>query len=103
MEVKIAKSWIEQAIGLMFRDKQIMIFPFKTYKKTLVNTFFMKYPINIYYFDNNYKVIRVTENLMPYYIDIDTYCNGFVEVPTDHKTKLKVGIDIRKVLNIDNT
>ena len=80
-----------------------MLFPFKTFKQVTVHTFFMKFPINIYYFDNQYKVTKAVYNMLPWYIDNNTYCNGFIEIPSDHNIQLGIGQDIREVLNSNNT
>ncbi|MCK4526145.1 DUF192 domain-containing protein [candidate division WOR-3 bacterium] len=69
-KIKFAKTFLQQSLGLMFRDciphDFGLWFEFKKPKKVVVHTFFMKFNIDVVFFGENQKVIKVVRNMQPW-------------------------------------
>ena len=66
---KVCKSIISKAIGLMFSKKIIddcLIFIFDKEMRVDLHMFFVFYPIDVLFLDNNKKVIEIKENFKPF-------------------------------------
>lgn len=65
-EVKIAKNSIDRLKGLMFdhdmKDMDAFFIPHCNW----IHTMFMKFPIDVVYLDNKYKVIDTDSNVLPW-------------------------------------
>ena len=69
-KIVTAKSSLQQFFGLMFR-KSIpydygVWFEFDKPKTAVVHTFFMRFNIDIVFFSENQKVIRIVRNMQPW-------------------------------------
>jgi len=64
--IKIIKSPLKQAIGLMFSKQKNIIFEFKKEKKELIHMFFVFYPIDLVFLNKNKKVVELKQNLKPF-------------------------------------
>ena len=64
--IKIIKSSLRQAIGLMFSKQKNVIFEFKKEKKELIHMFFVFYPIDLVFLNKNKKVVELKPNLKPF-------------------------------------
>lgn len=58
MEIKICKSHFSKFRGLMFSKKKNLLFVFDKEKPIFIHMFFVFFPINIYYFNKNKKLIE---------------------------------------------
>jgi len=69
-KVEIARTYLQQSFGLMFRksipNNYGMWFEFRKPKNVLVHTWFMRFPIDIWFFDANFKLIKVVKCLNPW-------------------------------------
>lgn len=63
IDVEVSDTFFTKLKGLMFKKE--IINPMVFYKCKQVHTFFMKVPIDIYYFDENMKIIECEINLEP--------------------------------------
>ncbi len=62
-------NWLTKSIGLMFskpRDNYGLIFLFKRYVKHSLHMFFVFYPIDVLFLDENKRVVGIKENLKPF-------------------------------------
>lgn len=62
IKAKKLNSWQEKSEGLLGNTKASPIF-FKT--RFGIHTFLMKFPIDIVVLDQNYKVVKIRQNLKP--------------------------------------
>ena len=65
---KQAKNIFSQAFGLRFKKQQNLIFDFKTERKEIIDMFFVFYPIDIIFLDENKKITELKENFRPWKI-----------------------------------
>jgi len=63
MDFAVADSFFTKLKGLMF--KKTVSKPMMFFKCKQIHTFFMKIPIDIYYFDKNMMIIDIEENIKP--------------------------------------
>ena len=65
-EVKIAKSFIERLVGLMFK-KEMKGFDALLIKRcNSIHTFFMCYPIDVLFLDSEMNIVRIYRSLFPW-------------------------------------
>ncbi len=64
--VKIVKSTLKQAVGLMFSKQKNVVFEFKKEKKELIHMFFVFYPIDLIFLNKNKKIVELKQNLKPF-------------------------------------
>lgn len=55
---KICKSFWSKSRGLMFSPKKTLVFIFKRPQRISLHNFFVFYPINLLFLDENHKVIE---------------------------------------------
>lgn len=60
-EVKICESFFSKFFGLMFSKKKNLLFVFNKKCKPVIHMFFVFYPIEIYFFDEDKKVLEKIE------------------------------------------
>mgnify|MGYP000624969616 CR=1 FL=1 len=69
--VEIVSTPLQQSFGLMFRksipDDYGMWFEFKKPKNVLVHTWFMRFPINVRFFDKDFKLMKIVRCLKPWH------------------------------------
>ncbi|MGB3368945.1 MAG: DUF192 domain-containing protein [Acidaminobacteraceae bacterium] len=63
IDFTVADTFFTKLKGLMFKNEvaKAMIF----FKCKQIHTFFMKIPIDVYYFDKNMMIIKIDENISP--------------------------------------
>ena len=67
MNIIICKTRIQHILGLMFcRTPTIAILQFNKPLQVIIHIWFMFYAIDIYYIDNNSKIIETKSNLKPF-------------------------------------
>lgn len=100
-EAKIADSFLKRIKGLLgrkeFLEGEALIF----YKTNSIHTFFMRFPIDVLFFDNEGKVIKAVSNLKPFrFCGVFSFSSNVAELPagTILKTSTAVGdfIQIRE-------
>ena len=69
-KIIFARTFLQQSLGLMFK-KDIphdygVFFEFKKQKNIVVHTFFMRFNIDIIFFGENQKVIKIVKNMQPW-------------------------------------
>ena len=57
INIKVCNNWYEKFFGLMFSRKKNLLFIFKNEKPRVIHMFFVFYPITIYYFSKEKKLI----------------------------------------------
>ncbi len=67
-KIVLADTFLSRLKGLMFLKKMdgfdgMLLSPCNS-----IHTFFMKFPIDVYFLDKNYQVIKIYENLGPWRI-----------------------------------
>lgn len=89
-DMEVADTFFKRFKGLMLRKEAHK--PMMFLKCRQVHTFFMKFPIDVYYFDKDMKIIQVEKNLKPWKISHyikDAY--GLIEVDSSVGISLSVG------------
>ena len=69
-KIILARTFLQQSLGLMFR-KDIpydygVFFEFKKPKNIIVHTSFMRFNLDIVFFGENQKVIKIVKNMQPW-------------------------------------
>ena len=67
--VKYCNNLFSKAIGLRFKKKSVntgIIFSFNTPQKVLMDMFFVFYPIDVLFLDENKIIIEIKENFLPF-------------------------------------
>ena len=83
-KIIFARTFLQQSLGLMFR-KDIpydygVFFEFKKPKNVVVHTYFMKFNIDIIFFGENQKIIKIVKNMEPWkFVKVDNV-KEFLEV-----------------------
>ena len=79
VNVFIADTYVKRLLGYMFRQKPhhdaILIMPCNS-----IHTFFMKFPIDVIFFDKNGKVVKLCENISPRSVRLAFYANAVIEL-----------------------
>ena len=83
-KIIFARTFLQQSLGLMFR-KDIphdygVFFEFKKPKNIVVHTFFMRFNLDIIFFGENQKVIKIVKNMSPWKVVRAKSIRGFLEV-----------------------
>ena len=83
-KIKFAKTFLQQSLGLMFRDciphDFGLWFQFRKPKTVLVHTFFMQFNIDIIFFGEKQKVVRIVRNMKPWKVVKVKGVKEFLEV-----------------------
>lgn len=83
-KIIFARTFLQQNLGLMFK-KDIphdygIFFEFKKPKKVVVHTLFMRFAIDVVFFGENQKVIKIVKNMEPWKIVEVDNVKEFLEV-----------------------
>lgn len=65
-KVKVAKSFEDRLIGLMFKSPLVEFDSLLILKCNSIHTCFMKYPLDIIFLDKDYKIKKIYRNLKPW-------------------------------------
>ena len=65
-ELIVADTTLKQAIGLMFKKGEKMLFAFKDERIIKIHTWFMFYPIDVVIFDSLGEEVEVKKNIKPF-------------------------------------
>jgi len=81
-QAKVADSFLKRAKGLLgrkeFLEGEALIF----YKTNSIHTFFMRFPIDVLFFENHGRVIKVFSNLRPFrFCSVFSFSSNVVELP----------------------
>lgn len=83
-KIKFAKTFLQRSLGLMFRDciphDFGLCFEFRKPKTVLVHTYFMKFNIDVVFFGEKQKVVRIVKNMKPWKFVKVEGVKEFVEV-----------------------
>ena len=96
-KVEIARSWFERAKGLMFRKHfngiMILALPRKTRVNASIHTFFMNFPIDVLFLDEEKRVVDKALNIKPWTINVTPKKSAkyVVELPAGRAEKVKIG------------
>lgn len=60
MKYKVCKSVWSKARGLMFSRKKNLVFVFSKEQRVWLHSFFVFFPIDVYFLDENKKIIEKT-------------------------------------------
>ncbi len=56
--MKICKSWLSKARGLMFSKRENLVFVFNDEKKRSLHSWFVFFPIEVYFIDKYKQVVE---------------------------------------------
>lgn len=62
----VCKTFLSQALGLMFRKKQNLVMIFKKEKKVSLHNFFVFYPIDVLVLNEEMRVVEIKRNFRPF-------------------------------------
>lgn len=82
-DIEVCDGFFSQFRGLMFRDikDKGLLFSFKKPRKLSLHTFFVFYPIDIYFLDENKKIIDSKLNVRPFRLFVrGVKCSYILEV-----------------------
>lgn len=83
-KIVFARTFLQQSIGLMFkRDIPYdygIFFEFKKPKNIVVHTWFMRFNLDIMFFGENQKVIKIIKNMQPWKVVRVKNVKEFLEV-----------------------
>jgi len=69
-EIVIAKSFLQQTLGLMFKKTFPydcgMWFEMDKQKTVVIHSYFMRFSLNIYFFNEKYELIKIIKNMKPW-------------------------------------
>ena len=82
-KIIFARTFLQQSIGLMFK-KDIphdygVFFEFKKPKNIVVHSYFMRFNLDIIFFGENQKVIKIVKNMEPWRVVKVGSAKGFLE------------------------
>jgi len=81
---KVCDNIVSQAHGLMFSKKKTALFIFKTPRSITIHTWFMFYPIDLFFLDEQKNIIEVKKNMKPFSIyQSKNKAHFLVEVPSE--------------------
>ena len=80
---KVCSSLWSQAHGLMFSKRKTAFFIFDKARRLTIHTWFMLYPIDLYFLDKNKDVIEVKRDMKPFRV-YQSRCKAhyLLEVPS---------------------
>lgn len=81
--VKVADTRWKRFLGLMFRSRpQEMLFVFDRPERQSFHTWFMRFPIDIAFLDENKKPVEIHENVRPWrFVKPKKECRYVLEMP----------------------
>ncbi|MBI5123304.1 DUF192 domain-containing protein [Candidatus Roizmanbacteria bacterium] len=91
LKVKSQDKFYKKSIGLLGKNEAEAIY-FQT--RFGIHTFFMQFPIDVLILDQNYKVVKAAENLLPNKIFLwSPLFDKVLELPAGEliKNKIKIG------------
>ena len=96
---KMCKSLLGKTIGLMFQPKpKTLLFKFNKERKNSLHMFFVFFPIDIIFLNNNQKVVELKQHLKPWQIYFPKEKSLYIiEAPiqTIQNSKTEIGDSIR--------
>ncbi len=98
-EIKHCTTPLSKALGLMFtrQKNKALVFNFKKNTRVSLHMFFVFYPIDVVYLDENKRVIALKENFRPFtFYAPKQKCRYVIELPLDtiNKHDLELGSEI---------
>jgi len=91
MEYELCKSILSKAHGLMFSKKKNLIFIFDEEQRIGLHMFFVFFPIDVLFLDENKKIIEIKENFKPFTFYRSTEKAKYVVEIATKKKEFKVG------------
>lgn len=65
-KIKIASSFFDRLIGLMFKKKMSGYDALLIKRCNSIHTFFMLFPIDVIFLNNHYEVVRIIRSMVPW-------------------------------------
>ena len=84
LECELADTWRKKYLGLMFRKEctQPLMFLFDSSMHVPLHMFFVKFPIDVLYLDENDVVVEMILNFKPWkYYEPLNKCKRLIELP----------------------
>jgi len=94
MEYKIVNSTLGKARGLMFSRKKNLIFVFDKERKISLHMFFVFFPIDVLFLDENKEIIEIKKDFRPFtFYKSEKKAKYIVEIALDKdkKENYKIG------------
>lgn len=99
-KILVAESFVDRLIGLMFcssnKSFSLLIRPCNS-----IHTFFMNFPIDVYFLDKNLRVIKKIKKMKPWHITgLYWRSNAVLEIPSKNATcEFNVGEELELCIN----
>jgi len=96
-EFKICRSFLSKFLGLMFSKKKMLVFEFDKEKYQSLHMFFVFFPIDVLFLDENKTVIEIKKNFRPFTIySSKTKAQYVIEIPAGRiQDKVNIGDKVR--------
>jgi len=91
----VCKTFLSQALGLMFRKKKNLIMIFSKERKISLHMFFVFYPIEVLILNKNKEIVEIKRNFKPFTLWNSEKKGMFVielAFPSEYKIKEKIKI-----------
>ncbi len=99
IEVLYLKTYFELVFGLMFKKERNALLEFKKEGKYGIWMLFMRYPLDLVFFDRNKKMIDLIQSIHLVSLNPKTWKTYYPR----KKCKYVLELDARKKLKIDST
>ncbi len=90
----VANNFIKRALGLMFKsigENEGMIFYYKP-RKIHIHTFFMKFPIDVIFLNEDNTVVDIKRNMKPWSTyQSKKYSCKMIEIKSNPSINIKIG------------
>lgn len=91
MELKICKSLLSKARGLMFSRKKNLVFVFGRPRRVSLHMFFVFFPIDVIFLDEDKKIIEIKRDLKPFRFYTSKEKAKYAVELSERGKKLKIG------------
>ena len=91
-DVKYCKNLLSKAVGLMFsrRVREPLVFFFDKEQKVSIHMFFVFFPIDVVYLNEDRRVVCVKEDVKPFRVVEPVNCKYIVELAEGDVKKYKI-------------
>ncbi|MFN4132807.1 MAG: DUF192 domain-containing protein [Candidatus Hadarchaeales archaeon] len=93
-EVVESKTFLRRFMGLMLKKDfsgRAMLFSFKKIGRHSIHTMFMRFPIDLIYLDEKFRVVEIKKNLKPWgFYRPKVQAKYLIEVPAGTAKKIRI-------------
>src|SRR3989339_1084105 len=92
---KLCDGWISRLVGLMFSNPSAAILKAnrESINGTSIHTFFMRFPIDVIWLNENLEIVDLRKNVRPYQVLVIPSRKAMyvLEVPSGEDMQIKIG------------